>query len=78
MRQGSSAQKKGPSIATGRGGDYFTTTGRDLAGDSLVIGTTLKARVSETVFAQPGYDCTLQSDNGATDHALSLQQGWRF
>lgn len=60
------------------GGDYFTTTGRDLSGDSLVIGTTLKARLTETIFAQLGYDCTLQSDNGAIDHALSLQLGWRF
>jgi len=60
------------------GGDYFTTTGRDLSGDSLVIGTTLKARLSETIFAQFGYDCTLQSDDGATDHALSFQLGWRF
>lgn len=60
------------------GGDFFATTGRDLAGDSLVVGTTLKARLSETVFARLGYDCTLQSDNGATDHALSFQLGWRF
>ena len=65
-------------LEAGGGGDYFTTTGCDLAGDSLVIGTTLKARLSETIFAQLGYDCTLQSGNGATDHALSLQLGWRF
>jgi len=45
---------------------------------ALVIGTTLKARLSETIFAQLGYDCTLQSGSGATDHALSLQLGWRF
>lgn len=54
---------------------FFATPGRDLANDSLVVGTTLKARLSETV-ARLGYDCTLQSVNGATDHALSFQPGW--
>jgi len=29
----------------------------------------------EAIFARLGYDCPLQSDNGATDHALSFQLG---
>ncbi|WP_448873901.1 autotransporter domain-containing protein [Desulfobulbus propionicus] len=60
------------------GGEMFLTPGRDLAGDSLVMGAALKARLSTSAFAHLGYDCTLQSDNGATDHALSLRVGWMF
>lgn len=60
------------------GGSYFSTPGRDLAGDSLVIGTDLKVQLSETSFANLGYDCKWQNHHGATDHALHLQATMRF
>ncbi len=61
------------SVQLAGGGSYFSTPGRNLASDSLLIGTGLKVHLSETTFANLGYDCRLQNDPGATDHTLHLQ-----
>lgn len=60
------------------GGEGFTTPGRDLARDSLVLGVGLGIRFSESTFANLAYDCRRQSGDGAADHALRLQAGVRF
>ncbi len=60
------------------GGEGFTTSGHDLARDSLILGVGLNARLSEAISASLRYDCMLQSDSGATDHALHLDAGLAF
>jgi len=60
------------------GGDFFVTPGRDLAANGLIMGAALRTRFSETMFTHLGYACTLRDQGGETDHALSLQLGWRF
>ena len=54
------------------GGDRFDTPGRDLAGDALLLGTSLRARISDNLYGSLSYDCTLQN-NTATGHALGLK-----
>jgi uncharacterized protein with beta-barrel porin domain len=60
------------------GGEGFTTPGRDLATDSLLLGFGLNVRFSEAIFAGLRYDHRQQSGNGATDHAVHLQMAIRF
>jgi uncharacterized protein with beta-barrel porin domain len=55
------------------GGEYFTTPGRDLAGDTLLLGTSLKARFSPMAFGAVSYELRLQDRGGYTGHALRLQ-----
>jgi len=60
------------------GGDYFRTPSRDLADDSLVVGTHLTVQLTPSCSANLGYDCQWQNDHGATDQALHLQITKRF
>lgn len=59
------------------GGDTFITPGRDLAGDGLLLGASLRARMSDNVFGMLDYTCDLQS-HGATGHALRLHLAVMF
>jgi outer membrane autotransporter protein len=59
------------------GGDRFATPGRDLAGDSLLLGAALQARWGASLLAGLVYDCDLQS-HGATAHALRLRLSVAF
>ncbi len=56
---------------------HFDTPGRDLAGDSLLLGATLQAQLSDTAFGSLSYDCDLQNGS-ATAHVLRLQLGMAF
>ncbi len=59
------------------GSSSFNTPGRDLAGDSVLLGTSLRAQLSESAYGSLSYDCDLQSQ-GATGHALRLQVATTF
>jgi len=54
------------------GGGRFDTPGRDLPGDGLLLGTSLRVRISDSVNGSLSYDCNLQN-NTATGHALGLK-----
>jgi len=60
------------------GGEGFTTPGRDLATDSLLLGFGLNVRFSEAIFAGLSYDHRQHSGNAAADHTLHLQMAIRF
>jgi len=60
------------------GGGRFDTPGRDLASDSLLLGVSLGARLSESLQVGLGYNCDLQSSGGATSHALKLDIAANF
>lgn len=63
---------EGLSASLAGGGDRFDTPGRDMAGDALLLGTSVRARISDNFYGSLSYDCTLQS-NTATGHALGLK-----
>ena len=60
------------------GGGRFATPGRDLAGDGLLLGVSLGAWMSESLYAGLTYYCDLQSSGGATSHALNLKLAASF
>lgn len=55
------------------GGGKFTTPGRNPAEDMLVLGTSLKANVSELAYCNIRYDLEIQESGGYTGHAFPLQ-----
>ena len=55
----------------------FDTPGRDLAGDGLLLGTSLRAQLSDNAYGSLSYDCDLKSQ-GATGHTLRLQVAATF
>jgi len=59
------------------GGKWFASPGRDLAGDGLLLGAALKARLSDTVSGMLDYSLDLQSHSTA-GHALRLQMAMVF
>jgi uncharacterized protein with beta-barrel porin domain len=59
------------------GGGTFATPGRDLAGDGVRLGASVKTILGDSVSGMLDYDCDLQS-HGATGHALRLQLAVAF
>jgi uncharacterized protein with beta-barrel porin domain len=59
------------------GSKAFATPGRDLAGDSLLLGASLRTRLSNGAYCSLSYDCDMQSQ-GATSHALRVQVAAAF
>jgi len=60
------------------GDEYFTSPGRDLADDSLLLGTTLRTEFSASTYAAFSYGLLLQSGNNGAGHSLALQLGMVF
>ena len=71
-------RKTEPLTATLAGSsNAFATPGRDLAGNSLLLGASLSTRLSNSIYSSLSYDCDMQSQ-GATGHALRVQVAATF